>query len=378
MGSNARLLYDEIVKHDDPGAFLKAMVEPPGRMETEWLEFKGCLRVDEPEKFLRQDQIKQFWSEACSGFAKMGGGVLIWGIDARKNEHGIDCAQKLALYPNPRQLRSRLIELEPDAADPAVSGIVTEAFDCPGEEGGFVVSLIPESPDLPHAARLVKNCPYFFRSGDSFRVASQSLLRRLFYPHLFTRLRMNFLLEFKATGFYNARERDAEIAFQVQIENVGARTLKDILARFDVNVYPPIIHEMFSSRHEGNIDQDDQFKRLSSPILHPGQVLRLMEWKHAVRLIVENGKGTIMCEVVDYMPGYSTSVHKGLSRGLGGDFWIYSTDAVPHKVRFWIPQDDIWAGIQKAYDLRNVAGSSKEGVQEEYSFVGKDLGLLDV
>jgi hypothetical protein len=140
------------------------------------LDFKGAAR-------LQDGDIKRIWSEALSGFANTGGGVLVWGVDARKTgDSGIDCACGFSLVGDPASLVSRLKQLHSQATDPPVAGVdFWFGSDGPESDAGFVVCHVPESRFKPHRAELAGR-NYYIRAGDSFHVPSVSLLRNLFFP----------------------------------------------------------------------------------------------------------------------------------------------------------------------------------------------------
>src|SRR6266404_6707775 len=90
--SIAKEFFLKIVGGLDPAAATKGLVRAtPPCFETEWLDFKGAARIT--------DQIsKRKWSEALAGFANTQGGVLIWGVDARKDPAtGVDAACDVSL-----------------------------------------------------------------------------------------------------------------------------------------------------------------------------------------------------------------------------------------------------------------------------------------
>lgn len=129
--------------------------------ETLQLEFKT---VSSPEISSRDD--KRNLAVALSGFANSAGGLIVWGINARKNSDGIDCALSASEIPSVALFGSRLVELTGDAVSPRIDGVlhrvVTE------ENGsGFAVTLVPESDAGPHMAKLGED-RYFKRSGSSF------------------------------------------------------------------------------------------------------------------------------------------------------------------------------------------------------------------
>ena len=163
--------------------FLKTLVaSTPPTFDTDWLDFKGGAKLGDAD-------IKRIWSEALSGFANTEGGVLVWGIDARKHpDTGIDCASALSLVTTPSGFVSRLKELHSQSTDPPVSGVdFWFAEDDQIKDAGFVVCLVPESRYKPHRAESAGR-NYYIRAGDSFHIPSVSLLRNLFFPEYHSNL----------------------------------------------------------------------------------------------------------------------------------------------------------------------------------------------
>ena len=76
LQSRAAQLYQEIVGHSDPAAFLCQLVDQH-KAENDFLEFKGAGTIGDKD-------IRKHWSQALSGFANTEGGVLIWGIRAAR------------------------------------------------------------------------------------------------------------------------------------------------------------------------------------------------------------------------------------------------------------------------------------------------------
>lgn len=115
---------------------------------------------------LNSNDDKRNLARALSGFANSGGGLIVWGVDARKNEEGVDCARELLPIANIGLLVSRLNALTGEAVDPTVTGVRHKGT--PLEDGsGFAVTMIPESDTGPHMAKLGVD-QYYKRSGDSF------------------------------------------------------------------------------------------------------------------------------------------------------------------------------------------------------------------
>jgi hypothetical protein len=214
--SLARLFYEQIIGSADPAAFIRGLVSssPPTR-EEEWLDFK---------LFVNDRDAKETWSAALSGFANTGGGVLVWGIDARKDPTDqIDAACKAVPIAEPAKLVSRLKELHRGATDPPVMGVeIREFLDAESSEG-FVVCSVPESKSKPHRAEHVKNKPYYLRAGDNFVIAGPSVLRSLFYPQTSASFRV-----FATAGWEDRPGADKQWRLDLRIQNVGTATAQEL------------------------------------------------------------------------------------------------------------------------------------------------------
>ena len=103
---------------------------------------------------------------ALSGFANSSGGLIVWGVDARKNIDGVDCAAELRPIENLPLFLSRLNSLTGEAADPITPSVQHRAIVESGSRG-FALTLVLESDTGPHMAKLGEN-RYYKRAGDSF------------------------------------------------------------------------------------------------------------------------------------------------------------------------------------------------------------------
>lgn len=123
--SLARNFFERITKAGDPVAAIRSLINlTQPTFENDWLDFKR----EHPDP--NQRDPKRIWSEALGGFSNNQGGVLIWGIDARKTRVGgveIDAAFGECLMNNPQGVKSRLIELQRDATNPPTTNVEIEA-----------------------------------------------------------------------------------------------------------------------------------------------------------------------------------------------------------------------------------------------------------
>jgi hypothetical protein len=256
---------------------LHAMVNStPPTFETEWLDFKGMPQAQD---------IGDIWSSSVSGFANTGGGVLIWGIDARRDASGVDCAAGMRLVDQPASFRQRLIDLSQDLADPPVLGVDLIPLDDAAVPGkGFVICLIPESTFKPHRALRCKNKPYYIRVVDRFEVAPHSLLRTLFYPVSNPR----FAVRVDAVrGGWQADNQGVaqtmDIVFAVRVSNSGTATARDLFVRMEVD-------QLGEIHHRESIPTDAHVRRNGTLFvgaearrpLHPGSELVLLQFHRRV------------------------------------------------------------------------------------------------
>lgn len=218
--SRAKDFFEQIKAGGVP--FLKSLIGAvPPTFENDWLDFKGA-------EVITDDEMKRLWSKAMSGFANTGGGVIVWGIDARRDPATeIDCAGDESLVSKPAAFESRLRQLHPQSCDlPVVNvdfwhGVVDAATDA-----GVVVCFVPESNFKPHRAEAAGK-QYYIRAGDSFHVPSISLLRTLFYPEYHAHL----WPELTATW-----DDGGHIRVEGFIHNAGVATAKNVIVHVEVSV----------------------------------------------------------------------------------------------------------------------------------------------
>jgi Schlafen, AlbA_2 len=131
-----------------------------GREEDLHLDFKNVV-----DPALARDDRKTL-ATAVSGFANSDGGIIVWGIDARPNAHGVDCASALREIPNVQLCLTRLNEFTGQCVSPIVDGVIHKAVPSSGA-AGLCASLIPSSDSGPHMAKGGED-RYYKRSGSAF------------------------------------------------------------------------------------------------------------------------------------------------------------------------------------------------------------------
>ncbi len=183
--------------------------------ENLFLDFK--LKSDQSVPGVQGDD-KNNYAKALSGFSNSNGGILIWGINARKeNKESPDIACEEVPITFLRKFLTDLNGLTSQAIIPLNPGIENVLILLPDEEDkGFVVTYVPESSLPPHRALLRVN-QYFTRSGDSFLMMEHHLLADSFGRRQRPSLTIDYRIE---TG---ARFGDGTVigGLVVGVKNVG-------------------------------------------------------------------------------------------------------------------------------------------------------------
>jgi hypothetical protein len=109
---------------------------------------------------------RRYLAKCISGFANSSGGIVVWGVDARRNDQGIDCASASAEITPVRLLLTRLNEHTGQATSPMVDGVQHKVLET-GPDAGYAATFVSESTSGPHMAKLGED-RYFKRSGDRF------------------------------------------------------------------------------------------------------------------------------------------------------------------------------------------------------------------
>ena len=162
MAENAKALFERILSEGYP--FIRQLL-CDRRAEDLWLDFKEKSNRERSGTLDRSD--KHNFARALSGFANSSGGVLIWGIGARRTGDTSVAVVDQRLT-TPQAFAIILNGLVAEATVPMLSDVRNEVIKVPEEEGGYVVTFIPESTRTPHRAELGL-AQYYKRSGDSFR-----------------------------------------------------------------------------------------------------------------------------------------------------------------------------------------------------------------
>lgn len=225
MATRARMLFESIVNDSDPANVLHGFIHPPQKVESEILDYKAGAKLQSGDQ-------ARLWSKALSGFANTEGGVIVWGIDARKEkvadqkgvERLLDVPRSTNLLADPMLFAQQLRELVRDATEHPVLGVEIVPVIEPGQTGdGFVVCFVPSGSDKPYCSTAESR--YLMRAHP----LSHTMLRAMFYPRLQPRLQLSLSM---------IAHNQNLLSFQIHVHNTGTASARGLVA--DVQTDKPV------------------------------------------------------------------------------------------------------------------------------------------
>jgi predicted HTH transcriptional regulator len=221
--------------------------------ECEWLDFKR--KGDEASN-------QRNFSKALSAFSNSGGGVVLWGIDARESK-GIDGALDKFPFEEPRQFESTLRKWAPNFVSPPVEVKYFTFLDTTQPDRGYVACFIPDGEFKPYRAELKTYRNYFQRAGDSFEIINRSMLQHMFFPFTKIAFEIDCLLKYKV------EDDKAVCDLESHITNVGSVSASQL-----------VVNAFFSSQPESRIEALHPWKDVGSAFRDFGRRLELTKSLH--------------------------------------------------------------------------------------------------
>jgi hypothetical protein len=232
------------------------------------LEFKTT-----PEPAFKKPDEKQKLSKAVSALANSDGGLIVWGVFAKRiDQDGLDCAKEVRPIQDIESFVARLSALEGDVTSPIIDGIKSRGIALPAG-GHAAVTLVPRSDGGPYQAKLGEN-RYYKRSGD------RSLQMEHFEIEDMFGRRKRPILEIitRATRSGSGGEGKGayrNVRFHVEIRNAGRGAARDIYLALEppegIQIVAPAgqnvgFREIRPAFQEG----ERHFTSASDFVLHPG------------------------------------------------------------------------------------------------------------
>ncbi|HEY4129401.1 MAG TPA: ATP-binding protein [Gemmatimonadaceae bacterium] len=234
------------------------------------LDFKTASRSD----LSGSDDRKNF-AKALSGFANSDGGLIVWGVDARKlKPDGPDCATAEKEIDNLPLFVSRLNEFTGSFVRPLVEGVRHRAVPTVGSSG-FAITIVPESDTGPHMA-LGGEGRYYKRSGSSFYPMEHFDIEDMFGRRRKPRLDVEFTIGSRGSSRSNG-VIEHKNPIGVFVSNRGRGSATNLFARLTVSepfVLSPIGPEADGRGGLPRISEDGNrrasYSGRANVVVHPG------------------------------------------------------------------------------------------------------------
>lgn len=189
-----------------------------GHSETLHVDFK---QKHSPATATFDKDDKRNLAEALSGFANAEGGLIVWGIDARR-VGDVDQAVRLAPLQDVRGVLSELAQLTPEMASPPILGVTHSAIVNPIDSNvGVVLTYVPESDRGPHMARGPGQHRYYRRNGNRFSQLEHYEVADLFGRRAHPVLEVRTSWGVEMVGYSAGEGATARVNIHFTLENHG-------------------------------------------------------------------------------------------------------------------------------------------------------------
>lgn len=273
------------------------------------LDFK--LKAD-PTKGAFDKEDRATLGRLLSAFANSAGGLLVWGIDARKVD-GVDCAQSAVPIHDIARFQSEALGQVGQLLQPRHDGIYIAHVPSAQAGAGYLLVFVERSERRPHRCEAKDRKQYFKRSGDStFEMEHydvEDAFRRAVMPSLQIECRSQ-----KGSTATSPGKVVYTIYFELSLFNNGLVTakfpylnLKAIVGVVE-GVYPNA-SGLFGLTDVGVIDGWRCFAGGADTVIHPGHRLPVARMRTDY---VQLGEGPVAINVAsDINPGWVKFLAQG-------------------------------------------------------------------
>ncbi len=213
-----------------------------------------------------KDEDRRYFAKALSAFANSAGGLLIFGVDARKVD-GVDCAQEARPIADIERFKSEATRASGDQLQPRHDGIVVEVIPSQARPGaGYLLVYVERSERRPHRSEASGQRQYFKRAGDnSFEMEHYDIedaFRRITAP----------ILDVEMSRYdYELSGSEVTSSIVIKLRNISATTARHpylhALPGFNVVLSP---RSDFAWIEKGVNEGWSSYSGQSEAIIHPG------------------------------------------------------------------------------------------------------------
>jgi hypothetical protein len=148
--------------------------------ENLWLDFKRSADDGKATKLNISD--RENLARAISGFGNSDGGVILWGVDCRRDPRtGADLPGARHPIERPQRFVSWLEGAVSSCTAPAHASVEHHPIVSSGAPTGYVATLIPQSLEAPlQCIQPTDRLQYYMRAGSNFAAVPHAVLAGLF------------------------------------------------------------------------------------------------------------------------------------------------------------------------------------------------------
>ncbi len=195
--------------------------------ENLWLDFKRSADNGSGTKLAIGD--RENLARAISGFGNSDGGVIVWGIDCRRDSRtGADVPHAKVPIVHPERFVSWLENVITSCTAPPHQTVESRAISGVNSADGFVVTLIPSSVNAPHQCiQPTSDARYYIRTGSNFSTVPHAVLSGLFGRRPQPRVATKWL-----APTLRLNGNIAVVAATISLTNSGRAIARDLFLNF--------------------------------------------------------------------------------------------------------------------------------------------------
>jgi Putative DNA-binding domain len=216
--------------------------------ENLWVDFKRSADNGSGTKLHQSD--RENFAKAISGFANSDGGVIIWGVDCRRDPtSGADLPSGKYPIQQPCRFVSWLENAASGCVTPPAPGLEHAVIASENSAESLVASLIPPSDVAPHQClQPAGKLQYYMRAGSNFVSVPHAVLAGLFgrrpQPKLFT--------FYEGKPLLRTDPELLDLEFGVRLMNHGPAPASNPYVSFKIMVSRPNCRVNFRPDSSGN------------------------------------------------------------------------------------------------------------------------------
>lgn len=194
------------------------------RQETVDLEFK--TKIDKSNGQLTKKD-KETLAQELSAFSNSAGGVIIFGVSARKDDEGVDCAGEAHPIAEIERFQSEVIRSVGELLMPRYEGIRVELIRAPNLPGsGYLAIQVDRSERRPHRSEAGGDKRYYKRAGSSSYIMEHYDIEDQFKRQERAKLNSEYMISTGMTMRDGNDFTSIEVILSMYLVNISAVTAR--------------------------------------------------------------------------------------------------------------------------------------------------------